>query len=84
MITHRSPTGRRAAFYDLWAGHSTRPRRFRAHLEHDLGRVLALVAEGTVTASIAARFPLEQAADAMRLAESRTAVGKVVLVPAGA
>ncbi|PPF65163.1 NADPH:quinone reductase [Clavibacter michiganensis] len=75
------PTGRRAAFYDLWAGHSTRPRRFRAHLEHDLGRVLALVAEGTVTASIAARFPLADAGAALALAESRTVAGKVILTP---
>ncbi|RIJ52342.1 NADPH:quinone reductase [Clavibacter lycopersici] len=75
------PNGRHAAFYDLWAGHSLRPRRFRARLQEDLGQVLALVADGTLTASIAGRFPLAEAAAALELAESRTVAGKVILVP---
>jgi NADPH:quinone reductase-like Zn-dependent oxidoreductase len=75
------PNGRHAGFYDLWAGHSLRPRRFRARLQEDLGQVLALVADGTVTAAIAGRFPLAEAAAALELAESRTVAGKVILVP---
>jgi NADPH:quinone reductase-like Zn-dependent oxidoreductase len=39
------------------------------------------MAEGHVTAQIAARFPLTRAADALRLAESGTVTGKVVLIP---
>ena len=75
------PNGKRASFYDLWAGHSTRPARFRAHLENDLARVFALLADGTITANIAARFPLEKAGAALALAESRTLNGKVILIP---
>lgn len=75
------PNGRRATFYDLWAGHRTRPARFRHRLEHDLGRVFALLGEGTISANIAARFPLTEAAAALELAESRTLNGKVILVP---
>jgi len=75
------PNGRRASFYDLWAGHSTRPARFRRHLEQDLGRVFALLRDGTLTPNIAARFPLTEAAAALELAESRTLAGKVVLLP---
>lgn len=75
------PNGKRATFYDLWAGHLVRPARFRRHLEQDLGRVFALLADGTITANVAARFPLTDIVAAMELAESRTLNGKVVLVP---
>ena len=75
------PNGRRATFYDLWAGHSIRPARFRRRLEADLGRVFALLADGTISANIAARFPLTEAAAALASAESRTLNGKVVLLP---
>lgn len=75
------PNGRRATFYDLWSGHRLRPARFRRHLEEDLGRVFALLADGTITSNVAARFPLADAAAAFALAESRTLAGKVVLVP---
>jgi len=73
--------GQRAVFYDLWSGHSRAPKRFRAHLEEDLGRVLELVRDGVVTPRIAARFPLTEIVRAMELAESRTLDGKVVLLP---
>jgi NADPH:quinone reductase-like Zn-dependent oxidoreductase len=76
-----APNGRRAVFYDLWAGHSLRPARFRARLEEDLGRVLGLLADGSLTANIAARFPLTGIVEAMELAESRTLDGKVILLP---
>ena len=81
MLWNALPNGKRANFYDLWAGHKNRPARFRAHLENDLGRVFALLADGTITANIAARFPLEEAGTALALAESRTLNGKVILIP---
>lgn len=81
MLWSALPNGRSATFYDLWAGHRARPARFRRHLEADLGRVLALLDDGTITANIAARFALTDAVAALRLAESRTLNGKVILLP---
>ena len=81
LLWNALPNGHRATFYDLWAGHKMRPARFRKHLEEDLGHVFALLADGTLTANIAARFPLEDAAAALALAESRTVNGKVILLP---
>jgi len=75
------PNGKRATFYDLWSGHTARPTRFRRRLEEDLGHVFDLLREGTITANIAARFPLSEAAAALELAESRTLNGKVILLP---
>lgn len=75
------PNGKKATFYDLWAGHKTRPARFRRHLENDLGHVFELLRDGTITANVAARFPLTAAAAALELAESRTLNGKVILLP---
>jgi len=75
------PNGRRATFYDLWAGHSMRRRTFRRRLEQDLGAVVGLLADGSISANIAARFPLTEAVAALELAESRTVRGKIVLLP---
>jgi NADPH:quinone reductase-like Zn-dependent oxidoreductase len=75
------PNGKRATFYDLWAGHSVHPVRFRRRLESDLGRVFDLLRRGAISANIAARFPLTEAAAALELAESRTLNGKVILLP---
>ena len=75
------PNGHRAKFYDLWGGHKRRPARFRKHLEEDLGHVFTLLADGSLKASIAARFPLDDAAAALTLAESRTVNGKIILLP---
>ena len=75
------PNGRTATFYNLWSGHKFRPARFRRRLEEDLGHVFELLAAGTITANIAARFPLTEAAAALTLAESRTLNGKVILLP---
>lgn len=75
------PNGRKATFYDLWSGHRLRPARFRRRLEDDLGQVFELLRTGTITANIAASFPLTEAAAALTLAESRTLNGKVVLLP---
>jgi NADPH:quinone reductase-like Zn-dependent oxidoreductase len=75
------PNGRRAYFYDIWAGHRLHPTTFRARLRKDLGRVFALLGEGAIKANIAATFPLIEVTAAMELAESRTINGKVILVP---
>ena len=40
-----------------------------------------LLRDGTITANIADRFPLTEAAAALALAESRTLNGKVILLP---
>ncbi|MFF3376870.1 medium chain dehydrogenase/reductase family protein [Streptomyces sp. NPDC002680] len=75
------PNRRRAYFYNVWAGKALAPNRFRARLRADLAQVLAALRSGDVTAQVAARLPLVRAADAMRLAESGTVTGKVVLTP---
>lgn len=81
MLWSALPNGKRATFYDLWAGHRFRPLRFRRRLESDLGHVFELLRRGTIRANIAARFPLSEAVAALELAESRTLNGKVILVP---
>ena len=75
------PNGRRANFYNFWAGHLLSLKKFRKRLHADLTAVLELLAQGAITAPIAARFPLTEAAAALTLAESRTTTGKVILVP---
>ena len=74
------PNGRRALFYNFWAGkrHKT---EFQGRLREDLTQVFTLLADGTLTAHVAARMLLSDAATALQLAESRTVFGKVVLVP---
>ncbi len=73
------PNGRTARFYNIWAGRRD-TAKFRARLARDLGAVLALLADGSLRPQVAARVPLEQVADAVRLAESGTVTGKVVLI----
>ncbi|MEB0265935.1 medium chain dehydrogenase/reductase family protein [Cryobacterium sp. 10I5] len=80
-LWNTQPNGQRALFYDFWAGRRIMPAAFRRHHREDLTAVLDLVERGIVTPQIAARFPLMEAAEAMRLAESRTVLGKVVLLP---
>ena len=75
------PNGRRAGFFDVWAGKTLHPDRFRAHLREDLATVFALLADGTLHPQIAARLPLTQIQQAVELAESHTIIGKVLLVP---
>ncbi|MFI6444897.1 medium chain dehydrogenase/reductase family protein [Kitasatospora sp. NPDC050543] len=75
------PNGRRAHFYNIWAGRALNKDRFRARLRADLTEVFAAVRRGEVTARIAAQLPLAEAAEALRLAESGTVSGKVVLTP---
>ncbi|WP_327426421.1 MULTISPECIES: medium chain dehydrogenase/reductase family protein [unclassified Streptomyces] len=74
------PNGRRTHFYNIWAG-KRRSAAFHERLRTDLGQVFALLADGAITAQVAARIPLGRAAEAMRLAESGTVTGKVILVP---
>jgi len=75
------PNGRRATFFNLWAGKRLRPSRFREQLRADLGRVLALLDEGALSAQIARRFPLTDAAAALAYAERGGIAGKVVIEP---
>jgi NADPH2:quinone reductase len=81
LLWNTLPNGHRVTFYNIWAGHKFRPARFREHLEEDLGHVFALLADGSLKANIAARFPLDDVAAALTLAESRTVNGKVILLP---
>ncbi|WP_327063851.1 medium chain dehydrogenase/reductase family protein [Kitasatospora purpeofusca] len=75
------PNGRRAHFYNIWAGRGLGKDRFRARLRTDLGEVFGAVRRGEVTARVAAELPLTRAAEALRLAESGTVGGKIVLTP---
>lgn len=75
------PNGRHATFFNLWAGRRQRPKRFRDELREDLSDVLDLLATGAITAQIARRFPLTQAAAALRYAETGGVTGKIVLIP---
>ena len=77
---HLLPNGRSARFYNFWAGRR-RVDAFRDRLREDLTAVLRLLADGVLTAQVAARFPLPEAGSALALAESRTVTGKVVIVP---
>ncbi|KOV80373.1 medium chain dehydrogenase/reductase family protein [Nocardia sp. NRRL S-836] len=81
MVWNALPNGRRAGFYNFWAGKRFRTATFRARLSEDLTQVLRLVGTGALRPQIAARVPLTEAAAALRLAESRTVLGKVVIVP---
>jgi NADPH2:quinone reductase len=74
------PNGRRAGFFNLWAGRRLRPARFRAAVREDLERLFALLREGRLTAQVAGRFPLADAAAALRFAEQGGHTGKVVLL----
>lgn len=74
------PNGRRAGFFNLWAGKRFRPGRFRAQLHEDLQRLFALLGDGRLAPQVAARFPLSDAAAALRFAEQGGLTGKVVLL----
>ncbi|MFF3446214.1 medium chain dehydrogenase/reductase family protein [Streptomyces sp. NPDC002667] len=73
------PNGRHAYFFNIWAGKALSRDRFRARLRADLTQVFDALRRGDVTARIAAQLPLTEAAEALRLAESGTVAGKVVL-----
>jgi NADPH:quinone reductase-like Zn-dependent oxidoreductase len=73
------PNGRRATFYNIWSGKGS--KSFQSRMQEDFAQLMDLLARGSVIPKIAARFPLEQIRAAMELAESRTAYGKVILLP---
>ncbi|MEU9446358.1 medium chain dehydrogenase/reductase family protein [Streptomyces sp. NPDC048304] len=75
------PNGRNAYFFNVWAGRALSKNRFRARLRNDLTQVFAALHRGDITPAIAAELPLSRIAEALRLAESGTVNGKVVLVP---
>ncbi|MFF7279524.1 zinc-binding dehydrogenase [Streptomyces griseorubiginosus] len=75
------PNRRRAYFFNVWAGKALAENRFRARLRADLTQVFAALQRGEITARVAARLPLARVAEAVRLAESGTVAGKVVLTP---
>ncbi|MEV0198733.1 medium chain dehydrogenase/reductase family protein [Nonomuraea sp. NPDC050691] len=75
------PNRRRAYFFNVWAGRALAKNAFRARLRADLTQVFAALRRGDVTAQIAAELPLARVADALRLAESGTVAGKIVLTP---
>jgi NADPH:quinone reductase-like Zn-dependent oxidoreductase len=81
LLWHVTPNGKSAYFYNLWGGKLLRPRAFRTRTAADLTAVLRLLADGVLSAQVAARMPLSEVRAAMELAESHTAYGKVVLVP---
>ena len=74
------PNGRRTSFFNLWAG-LRRPDRYWAEVRDDLRHVLDLLAQGEITAQVAARFPLSEAAAALSYAEAGGFTGKVIIVP---
>ncbi|UMP06493.1 medium chain dehydrogenase/reductase family protein [Amycolatopsis sp. EV170708-02-1] len=81
LLWNSLPNSRNAYFFNVWAGRSFAKNRFRARLREDLTQVFTALENGTITAQVAARLPLSRAAEAMRLAESGTIAGKVVLTP---
>jgi NADPH:quinone reductase-like Zn-dependent oxidoreductase len=74
------PNGRSTSFFNLWAGPRRRPDRYWPEVREDLAQVLDLLARGEITAQVAARFPLSQAAAALSYAEAGGYTGKVVIV----
>ena len=75
------PNGRRASFYDFWAGKSRRAATYRAEQANAFAKVLELLSTGKLLPQIAGRFSLDDVAAALALAESRTVAGKVILEP---
>lgn len=73
------PNSRKAYFYNIWDGKGS--ERFQEQLRGTYTELTNLLAEGVLKPQIAAQFPLAQITAAMKLAESRTVYGKVVLVP---
>lgn len=80
-LWHLLPNRHWATFYDFWGGHLVRRAAFYRRAWADLAQVLGRLTAGVLTPQIAARLPLAQAGEAMRLAESRTVFGKGVLIP---
>ncbi|HWG27210.1 medium chain dehydrogenase/reductase family protein [Actinospica sp.] len=75
------PNRRHAYFFNVWAGRSFAKNRFRTRLRADLTQVFLAMRDGDITPTVAAELPLAQVAEALRLAESGTVSGKIVLTP---
>ena len=75
------PNSHHATFYNFWGGHFVGLTAFRRRFRQDLEKLFELLSRGAINPPVAARFPLVEAGAAMELAESRTVLGKVVLVP---
>jgi NADPH2:quinone reductase len=73
--------------YDIWKSwFYTRPSFFvhtrrREDLVASANDFFALLKNGTIKVQIAATFPLQEAAAAHRIVESRGTIGSVVLIP---
>ena len=80
MLWNVLPNHRSASFFNIWTG-ARKPAAFKGRLREDLTEVFKLLADGTLKAQVAARIPLADAPAAMKLAESGTVAGKVILVP---
>lgn len=73
------PNGKKATFYNVWSGKGSVV--FKNNMRQDFASLTKLLANGSLKARIAKVFPLNEVAKAMEFAESRTAYGKVILVP---
>lgn len=73
------PNGRKAYFYNIWEGKGS--EKFHGELRESFAQLTSLLARGVLKPQIAANFPLTEIIAAMKLAESRTVYGKVVIVP---
>jgi synaptic vesicle membrane protein VAT-1 len=80
LVQNLTPGTPRTAFYDVNKGRRNADR-FNAQTRADLGEVFALAQSGQLTGEVAGRFPLDQVAGAIRLAESGGGAGKVLLLP---
>jgi synaptic vesicle membrane protein VAT-1 len=81
MLWTALPNGRSASFFNIWAGKKLNQNRFRDRLTADLTEVFAALRRGEITTAVAAQLPLSRAAEALRLAESGTVSGKIILTP---
>lgn len=79
-VWNTMPNGRSASFYNIWTG-VKKTDAYYGRLRADLAEVFALMSTGELTAKTAAVLPFERITEAMRLAESGTVAGKVVLTP---
>jgi NADPH:quinone reductase-like Zn-dependent oxidoreductase len=80
LLWNALPNGRSAYFYNIWAGLRNKDE-FNARLRQDLTEVFEAMREGQLTAQIGGVLPFAKITEAMRLAESGTVAGKVVLTP---
>jgi NADPH:quinone reductase-like Zn-dependent oxidoreductase len=79
LLLNILPNGKNTAFYYIWSGKGT--DKFRAKMKEDFASLMNLLLQNKLKPKIAATFPLAEISKAMYFSESRTAYGKVVLVP---